>query len=129
MATTPDQVGGPAKAPPVGMMIKIDVRGGESDHVKIAVSPWEARVLPGADVSWDVDPGVDSIEITPKDASRWPFPGSPSKGKPGQPARAGRVRPDATPKSRYSYNIRVVCGSRTIDIDPEIVIRDPMGAG
>jgi hypothetical protein len=125
MATTPEQAGGPAKAPPVDVMIKVDVKGGETDHVEIAVSPWEARVLRGADVSWDVK-GVDSIEITPKDASRWPFPGTPSKGKPGQPARAGRVRPDAPLKSSHSYDIRVVCGSRTIDIDPEIVIRDPM---
>jgi hypothetical protein len=129
MATTPDQAGGPAKAPPVDMKIKVDVKGGETDHVKIAVSPWEARVLPGADVSWDVDPGVDSIEITPKDASKWPFHGTPSKGKPGQPALAGRVRDDAPPNGRYSYNIRVDCGSRIIDIDPEIVIRDPMGPG
>jgi hypothetical protein len=39
------------------------------------------------------------------------------------------VRDDAPMNSRYSYNIRVVCGSRIIDIDPEIVIRDPMGPG
>jgi hypothetical protein len=127
MATTPDQAGGPAKSAPVDMKIKVDVQGGETDHVTIAVSPWEARVLPGADVSWDVDPGVDSIEITPK--KEWPFEKKRCEGKPGQPARAGRVRQDAPPKSRYSYNIRVVCGSRTIDIDPEIVIRDPMGPG
>jgi hypothetical protein len=126
MATNPDQVGARTEAPPPAVEITVRISGGETDHMEIAVSPWEARVLPGAEVSWDVAEGVDSITITPKDASQWPFPGNQSSGRPGQPARAGRVRPDAPPHRHYSYNIRVVCGSRTIDIDPEIVIRDPM---
>jgi hypothetical protein len=126
MATPPDRVGAPTEAPPHAVEIQVRITGGETDHMEIAVSPWEARVRPGAEVSWAVAEGVDSITITPKDASQWPFPGNQSQGRPGQPARAGRVRQDAPPHHRYGYNIRVVCGSRTIDIDPDIVIRDPM---
>jgi hypothetical protein len=128
MATTPEQARAQAQALPTDVTIKVEITGGETDRVTITVEPWEARARPGDEVSWTVV-GGDSIAITPRHQPHWPFAGPPSKGKPGVPARAGEVRPNAHPHSRHPYDITVVCGTRTIVIDPEVVIRDPIPPG
>jgi hypothetical protein len=129
MATTPDRAGAPAQALPTNATITVTITGGTTDRVTITVEPWEARVRPGDEVSWTVV-GGDSIAITPRHPPpQWPFPGLPSKGKPGEPARAGQVRQNAPPQSRHPYDITVVCGTRKIVIDPEVVIRDPIPPG
>jgi hypothetical protein len=116
----------PGMAPPP-YVTDIDVRilGCATDQIQIVVRPWEAPVRRGAAVSWPIDaPGIDSLVIVPK--GDWPFTEPrPSVGRPNVPARAGNVRQDAR-MGRYSYSIMVYCEGRIIDIDPEVVIRDPM---
>jgi hypothetical protein len=117
----------PPMAPP-GPVTDIDVRiaGCATDQLQIVVRPWEAHVRRGAPLSWSLveSPAVDSMVIVPK--GDWPFTEPrPSVGGPQRPAQAGTVRQDA-PMGRYSYSIMVYCSTQVIDIDPDIVIRDPM---
>jgi hypothetical protein len=122
----------PQPLAPRGPVQNIEVRVGgcATDQIQIVVRPWEAHVRRGDPLSWTLDQpttGIDSMVIVPK--ADWPFTEPrPSVGRPQMPARAGNVRQDA-PMGHYSYSIMVYCDGRVIDIDPEIVIRDPMGPG
>lgn len=121
----------PQRLPPPGYVTNIDVRiaGCATDQLQFVVRPWEAHVRRNAPLSWSLvqSPAVDSIVIVPK--GDWPFTQPrPSVGRPQRPAQAGTVRQNA-PMGRYGYSIMVYCGTQVIDIDPEIVIRDPMGPG
>jgi hypothetical protein len=118
----------PQPLAPPGPVTNIDVRiaGCATDQLQIVVRPWEAYVRRRAPLSWSLEqsPAVDSMVIVPK--GDWPFTEPrPSVGRPQQPAQAGTVRQDA-PMGRYSYSMMVYCGTQVIDIDPDIVIRDPM---
>lgn len=97
----------------------------QGDAVTITVDPWEANVAPDTSIEWVVS-GADSILIEPKNPGRWPFPGRPKPGNPNLPAKAGKVDKDAKDKDRYPYNIILIAGDLRIDIDPDIVIFDPL---
>jgi hypothetical protein len=106
--------------PPVN--IDVTATGCGSDHVVLAVDPWEARVRRGQVVQWPVPAEADSMRIVPK--NDWPFPALPPTG-----TRRGTIRADTlranTPVGRpYRYSVVLYCSGRVIDIDP-ILIRDP----
>jgi hypothetical protein len=118
--------GGPltqvGKPPPVEN-ITVTVSGCETDRIELAVRPWEAYVVGGRPLRWTVPQGVDSMRVVPK--GDWPFPGQPPVGLPGVPIQAGNVNANAPIGNRYSYSIIITCGGRVIDIDPDIIIREP----
>jgi hypothetical protein len=109
-----------ATRPPVTVVVT--ATGCGTDHVTLAVDPWEARVRRGQEVRWPVPEEADSMRIVPK--KEWPFPTLPAPA-----TRRGVVRSDTlranTPVGRpYGYNVVLYCGARVIDLDP-VVIRDP----
>jgi hypothetical protein len=109
-----------ATRPPVTVVVT--ATGCGTDHVTLAVDPWEARVRRGQEVRWPVPAEADSMRIVPK--QEWPFPTLPAPA-----TRRGVVRSDTlranTPVGRpYGYNVVLYCGARVIDLDP-VVIRDP----
>jgi hypothetical protein len=102
--------------------VLVTATGCGTDHVTLAVDPWEARVRRGQEVQWPVPAEADSMRIVPKE--EWPFPALPAPA-----TRRGVVRSDTlragTPVGRpYGYNVVLYCGARVIDLDP-VVIRDP----
>jgi len=105
------------------------------DHsFRVEVDPWCANVSPDTnpEFEWILDgPGGATMEIRPKDPSRWPFPPGrppPDRVPPNNPIRAGRVRPGAG-KGKYRYSILLTWedsggNTRSFDIDPDIYILD-----
>jgi hypothetical protein len=108
--------------PSPAVTVLVTATGCGTDHVTLAVDPWEARVRRGQEVQWPVPAEADSMGIMPKE--EWPFPTLPAPA-----SRRGVVRSDTlranTPVGRpYGYNVVLYCGTRVIDLDP-VVIRDP----
>lgn len=97
------------------------------DSTVITVSPWAVNVSQGDSIAWviDADSKVESVDISPKKADRWPFADRPPyKGGKGRPARGRRMKPNA--KGTYAYDVTVTCkvGQRTwkTTLDPDIVV-------
>jgi hypothetical protein len=108
--------------PQDGVTVLVTATGCGTDHVTLAVDPWEARVRRGQEVQWPVPAEADSMRIVPKE--EWPFPTRPALA-----TRRGVVRSDTlranTPVGRpYGYNVVLYCNARVIDLDP-VVLRDP----
>ena len=94
-----------------------------------SVSPWEAHIKSGGDLSWVLDPRSDVTDFRIKRkraADRWPFDGTGSiDGKKGTPAR-GRGKA-GTAKGTYPYDIEAQCrvpggGMVWKKIDPDIIV-------
>ncbi len=94
--------------------------------VEVSVDPWRQQLAVNDELDWRLTDNSDdaTIAVSPKHGN-WPFAGpGPQPGRKGGPpgnvpARAGgRARDRGT----HAYNITLGCGSRTIVIDPEIII-------
>lgn len=122
--------------------ISIDVTGCTTDEIDIVVRPWTAWVARGRPLSWSTPADVDSVAIQAVDPAHWPFQWGPGSGEPsqqsrqqpprqrrsargGQPIQAGTVPANLPIGQSYRYRILVYCGGRVIDIDPDLMIRDP----
>jgi hypothetical protein len=106
--------------PPVD--IAVTATGCATEHMTLAVDPWEARVRSRQAVRWSVPADVDSMRVVPKNG--WPFPARPPVGAPRGWIQAGTILATTPVGQRYPYSVLLYCDGRVIDIDP-IIIRDP----
>jgi hypothetical protein len=117
--------------PPAVEEISIQVSGCATDNIAIVVHPWTAYVERGRPLRWTTPATVDSVVIQATRPGQWPFewaqPGQPQRraARGGAAIQAGAMRPGAAAGS-YSYRFLLYCDGRVIDIDPDIVIFDPM---
>lgn len=132
--------------------ISIDITGCNTNQIGIIVRPWTAWVARGQPLRWTTPAAVDSVAIQAIDPTRWPFQWGPGQGlregpgqgqgqlqqaprqqppqqrrsaRGGQPIQAGTVPADAPIGETYRYRILVYCQGRVLDIDPDLIIRDP----
>jgi hypothetical protein len=109
-------------------VIRIEVTGCDTDSVGLAVRPWSARIdrrFQG-EITWELT-GADSFSIVAVDTPRpWP-PGlgkpAPGTGAANRPIRLAYQPP--IPFGVYHYRILLWCGGRIMDIDPDLVPREP----
>jgi hypothetical protein len=102
--------------------VLVTATGCGTDHVTLAVDPWEARVRRGQEVQWPVPAEADSMRIVPKE--EWPFPALPAPATRRGVVRSDTLRASTPVEQRYRYSAVLYCGGRVIDLDP-VVIQDP----
>lgn len=112
--------------------IYVTVNGCGTDSIYIKVDPWVAPVQRGQPARWHPpEEGIDSMVVQAKDPHAWPFQWAPPGRAQRRPTLPGRALQAGVARGRhqerYAYSILVYCGGRVIDIDPEVVIVDPMG--
>jgi len=86
-------------------------------------------VCTGEKVHWEAGPGVASLDIFFPSAQEWPFKGPFVAKLSGGPNKHTDEQEVADPPPGYrikafKYQIHVVTGARTIDLDPHVI---PMG--
>jgi hypothetical protein len=119
----------PAQVTPVQSMdpqdavtVLVTATGCGTDHVTLAVDPWEARVRRGQEVQWPVPAEADSMRIVPKE--EWPFPAPPATALRRGVVQSGTLQASTAVERRYRYSAVLYCGARVIDLDP-VVLQDP----
>ncbi len=107
--------------------IDVDARCSGARNTRISVSPWNATVARGSNVSWVINAAAntDSILITPKNVTTWLYNAAPPyKGRKNAPATASRMKPGV--RGRFAYSISLICRAGanvdTILIDPDIIV-------
>jgi hypothetical protein len=117
----------PTARPAADVTVDVSADCVSKDSTTITVSPWTVSVSQGDSIAWAIDPEsrIESIDIAPKKAERWPFTDRPPyKGGKGRPARGRNMKPDA--KGTYSYDVTVTCkvGNKQwkTTLDPDIVV-------
>lgn len=115
-----------ASAPPPPKrpgLVNVNVVCGDSSHATIvAIAPWTARPTARRAVTWALHgPGPDSMEVYAVQPNQWPF----STQVFGTAGRSMTEMVDSTAKAgTYHYGVRLFCASRTITIDPEIMVTE-----
>lgn len=116
-------------APPPGQVM-VDARCAGPRNTSVTVSPWNLHVPRDSNVTitWVINAAAntDTITITPKQGTSWPFDGASAVGSKAAPAQVQGRTPN-TPGVRYRYNIQLVCqvGSAdpdTVVVDPDIIV-------
>jgi hypothetical protein len=112
--------------------IYVTVNGCGTDSIYIKVDPWVAPVRRGQPARWHPpEASIDSMVVQAKDPHSWPFQWAPPGRAQRRPTLPGRALQagvaQGRDQERYAYSILVYCGKHVIDIDPEVVIVDPMG--
>jgi hypothetical protein len=108
-------------------VVRIEVTGCDTDSVGLAVRPWSARIdrrFQG-EVTWELA-GADSFRIVPREdgPGKWPLgQPTPRTGAGNRPVRVNYQPP--IPFGVYHYRILLWCGGRFMDIDPDVVPREP----
>jgi hypothetical protein len=102
--------------------VVVTATGCGTDHVTLAVDPWEARVRRGQEVRWPVPAEADSMRIVPKE--EWPFPAPPATAPRRGMVQSGTLQASTGVERRYRYSAVLYCGARVIDLDP-VVLQDP----
>lgn len=112
-------------APPPGQ-VTVDARCAGPRNTSVTVSPWNLHVPRDSNVTvtWVINAAAntDTITITPKQGTSWPFGGDAAVGSKATPARVQGRTPNE-PGVRYRYNIQLVC--RIGAADPDTVVVDP----
>jgi hypothetical protein len=106
--------------------VSVDVRCRGNNQPTWTVTPDTVTIRQGQGITWRLaaNGNGNTVEVFPKPQQpAWPFPTARPSGNRQNPARSGASRA----VGRWRYNIRVVCQqgnnpSRTVDIDPDIVI-------
>jgi hypothetical protein len=109
-------------APQAVVTVLVTATGCGTDHVTLAVDPWEARVRRGQEVQWPVPAEADSMRIVPKE--EWPFPALPATAPRRGVVQSGTLQATTAVERRYRYSAVLYCGARVIDLDP-VIIEDP----
>jgi hypothetical protein len=102
--------------------VLVTATGCGTDHVTLAVDPWEVRVRRGQEVQWPVPAEADSMRIVPKE--EWPFPAPPATALRRGVVQSGTLQASTAVERRYRYSAVLYCGARVIDLDP-VVLQDP----
>jgi hypothetical protein len=111
--------------------VEVEITDCAGDSVSIRVSPWVANVRQGDPLTWSTSAeGADSVAIQAKDPGQWPFEWEGQRQRmarpPGEEIAAGNATRGEVGRT-YRYHIVVYCGGRILDIDPDIVVRNPWG--
>jgi hypothetical protein len=109
-------------APQDAVTVLVTATGCGTDHVTLAVDPWEARVRRGQAVHWPVPAEADSMRIVPKE--EWPFPTLPAPATRRGVVQSGILQASTVVERRYRYSAVLYCGARVIDLDP-VILQDP----
>lgn len=122
----------PARVVPENLAAQVNVAVNATctnEGVTFSLSPWRARLRPGAPIRFVLDQNAGTNEIViQKDQQRWPYLDLPPyTSRKGTPGGSNRMDAGVQPGNLYRYSVHLTCTSaggvaHRVVIDPELII-------
>lgn len=109
----------PPQSPPPAGQVNVTVVCRDA-ATSVTIAPWVVQP-PDTIVTWNIQPGVDSVQVRAADVKLWPFPELSFGARGGQ--RLSRAVYKTAPEGTYHYVLRLFCTDKVITIDPDIMLR------